>query len=149
MLRRWAPLTRYTLHRITTSIMKGLVWIRCNRYFFLYSLLLLSADRFLAVMFPLQYPSIMTSRRARIALGAVWFCSMIVGFLPIVDKYLLSYGMSPFTFQFLPVIRPLQVKLSEKNQRVSAEKFQGGGQRKKQGRKIAPISLLLLYQYHV
>jgi len=33
--------------------------------------------------------------------------------------------------------------------RASAEKFPGGGERIKQDRKIAPLSLSLLYQYHV
>jgi len=33
--------------------------------------------------------------------------------------------------------------------RTSAEKFPGRGARKKQDRKIAPLSLPLLYQYHV
>jgi len=32
--------------------------------------------------------------------------------------------------------------------RASAEKFPGSGQRKKQDREIAPLSLSLLYQYH-
>ena len=65
----------------------------------------------------------MTSKRARISLGVVWLLSLLFGFVPFFAENLLSYGMSPYTLQFVPVVIPLQVSLNFSSNFISNQIF--------------------------
>ena len=77
------------------------LWFKIS-HTFLYSsstnLCALTADRYLAITMPLQYPSFMTRKRLILSLAFVWIAPLILFTLPSIFIY--SSGNDSFTFIF-------------------------------------------------
>ena len=87
-------------------------WVQRKVLLFIFcSLLLLSVDSFLSVKWPMKYRvgDLMTARKALILIAIVWIFSILLGFLPLLAKDIVTYRLSFFTFQYLPVIGRLPV----------------------------------------
>ena len=53
----------------------------------IYNLCAISIDRYLAISRPVQYPTLMSSRRARLLIIAVWIVSFVICFPPLIGGW--------------------------------------------------------------
>jgi len=76
--------------------------------------LALSIDSFLAVKWPMQYRigDILTSKKAILVVATIWVVSLLLGFLPLLAESVVVYGLSYFTFQYIPVLKALEVSIA-------------------------------------
>ena len=74
---------------------------------------MLSIDSFLAVKWPMQYRigDIVTSKKAILVVATIWIASFLLGFLPLLAKDVVVYGLSYFTFQYIPILKAIEVRV--------------------------------------
>jgi len=53
----------------------------------IYNLCAISIDRYLAISRPVQYPTLMSSRRARLLIITVWILSFVICFPPLIGGW--------------------------------------------------------------
>jgi len=53
----------------------------------IYNLCAISIDRYLAISRPVQYPTLMSSKRARLLIIAVWILSFVICFPPLIGGW--------------------------------------------------------------
>ena len=72
-------------------------------------------DSFLSVMWPVQYRigDIVSTKKAKTMVVLLWIGSILLSFLPVLAKDAVVYGLSYYTFQYIPVIMPVAVRKCE------------------------------------
>ena len=71
-------------------------------------------DSFLSVMWPMQYRigDIVSTKKAIMMVVFLWIGSILLSFLPVLAKDAVIYGLSYYTFQYIPVVMPVSVSCS-------------------------------------
>ena len=82
---------------------------------FVCSLLFISVDSFLSVMWPMQYRigDIVSTKKAITMVVLLWIGTILLSFLPVLAKDVVVYGLSYYTFQYIPVVIPIAVRRCE------------------------------------